>query len=249
MNGLAEVPVQATQTQSAPPASIGFKLKCIWLFLLGAVLAVIGLLCIMYRPDLGANSFIIMLMGLFFTAAGSIYGKRKLRGDIAVAIPTGQQPMQAQFMQQLQELGIPMQQFVQSMQAQQTQPPQPATSIPPQPQPPQPQPVAKPAAEAKPAAPPAGKEIMKIFVCPSCGAENEMDDKYCYRCGFNLEKVKAKVRKTKTARKKAKARPRPVKAKQAAMPKAAVPKATKPEAKKPAGKAKASKAKITYEGA
>jgi ribosomal protein L40E len=248
MNGLAEVPVQATQTQSAPPASTGFKLKCIWLFLLGAVLAVIGLLCIMYRPELGANSFIIMLMGLFFTAAGSIYGKRKLRGDIAVAIPTGQQPMQAQFMQQLQELGIPMQQFIQGMQPQ-AQPAQQVTSIPVQPQPVQPQPVVKPAAEAKPAAPPAGKEIMKIFVCTSCGAENEMDDKYCYRCGFNLEQVRAKARKTKVARRKVKARPRPAKAKQAAMPKAAVPKATKPEAKKPAGKAKASKAKITYEGA
>jgi ribosomal protein L40E len=244
MNGLAEVPVQAAQTQYEPPSSVGFKLKCIWLFLLGAALAIIGLLCTMYRPDMGANSFIIMLMGLFFTAAGSIYGKRKLRGDIAV-VPVGQQPMQQQFMQQLQELGVPMQQLAQTMQAQQTQPPQQITSVPVQPQPlqpAQPQPAAKPAAEPRSLTPAEGK-MLKIFVCPGCGAENEMGDKYCYRCGFNLEQVRLKVRKTKTARRKARAKPR------VARPAKAMP-APKPEAKKPAPRPKkTARAKITYEGA
>jgi ribosomal protein L40E len=38
-------------------------------------------------------------------------------------------------------------------------------------------------------------EIRKIFVCPKCGAENEMEDKFCYKCGFRFTKPKKKAEK------------------------------------------------------
>lgn len=58
---------------------IVFVLRSIWLFILGAGLAVLGLITFLTRPDMGYNPFIIMLMGLFFTGVGSIYGKKKMK--------------------------------------------------------------------------------------------------------------------------------------------------------------------------
>jgi ribosomal protein L40E len=163
-----------------------FKLKCIWLFLLGAILSLIGLYCLLYRPDIGQNSFIIMLMGLFFTAAGSIYGKRKLAGQAGVA-----------------DYVVDPQQMLQvrpTLPVQQAQPVQPATQTTSYPQA---QPDTARPAPGQPAVTPAPAEIRKIFVCPQCGAENEMKDKFCYKCGYNLETVKKKhARPKKQASKK-----------------------------------------------
>jgi ribosomal protein L40E len=207
------VPQQAPQPQqpAGPPAGaygrqsggILFVIKCIWLFVLGTILAIIGLLCLVYRPDMGQmNPFIIMLMGLFFTAAGSIYGKRKMSGQAAVADYVVDP---AQMLQVRPADAIPQQ----APQQPQYQPFNPVIY---QQRPAEAPKAAQPAAPAMPVeAKPA--EIRKIFVCPKCGAENEMGDTFCYKCGVKFVKPKKRAAKKPAKTTKAKATSKaPVKA-------------------------------------
>ncbi|UCC91609.1 MAG: zinc-ribbon domain-containing protein [Candidatus Aenigmatarchaeota archaeon] len=196
-----------------------FVIKSIWVFVLGAAVTVVGLYCLLYRPDMGtSNTFVIMLMGLFFTGAGSIYGKRKLsEGEPVVSGPPQQKPF-----------GVPPQT------AQET--PKSYPGYPPKETPPKPagiqaeqkeapteefleiaeeamepggevrEPVPEPAVEkpgipAKPMAKPGETGIIKIVVCPNCGEENEIKDKFCYNCGFKLKpEKKKKPRKRKAVK-------------------------------------------------
>ncbi|MEM5871522.1 MAG: zinc ribbon domain-containing protein [Candidatus Aenigmatarchaeota archaeon] len=181
---------QSYNQPSISKSEIFNKLRCIWLFLFGIVIAIIGLLCVIYRKDMGANSFIVMLIGLFLTGIGSIYGKRKLRGEMTVE-PIGERPLQLHFLQQLREFGIPIEKILSGAHEQQ-KPSEPISQTPTQPSLSQPQPVfQQPKTQPKPIEV-KEKQIIKIFLCPRCGAENEMTDRFCFKCGFNLEKVKKK---------------------------------------------------------
>ncbi|MCX6817691.1 MAG: zinc ribbon domain-containing protein [Candidatus Aenigmarchaeota archaeon] len=215
----------AGQTGAYPEQASGgvlFVLKCIWLFILGAILAVVGLITLLTRPDMGTNPFIIMLMGLMFTAIGSIYGKRKLAGQAAVAdyvvdpaqmlqirpVDTPPQPQQQQQMQPFPTYpAYPS--YPQSVQQ------RPAET-------PRIQQPAQPSTQLAQAEQPSG--IKRIFVCPKCGAENEMDDKFCYKCGFKFTKPKKKPAKKAAKTKTEKEKPI-LKSKPAAKPKPAPKKA------------------------
>jgi ribosomal protein L40E len=195
-------PQQASANQGAyqeqNSGGLLFVIKCIWLFLLGAVLAVVGLFCLIYRPDMGlTNSFIIMLMGLLFTAIGSIYGKRKMVGQTAVADYVVD-PAQ---MLQIRPVDSPPQ-------PQQTQAFPAYPAYPSYPQPAQQRPAETPKIQqpAQPAQAEQPSGIKRIFVCPKCGAENEMDDKFCYKCGFKFTKPKRKSAR-KAAKTKEKEKP------------------------------------------
>jgi len=215
-----QAPANQGAYQEQNSGGLLFVIKCIWLFLLGAVLAVVGLFCLIYRPDMGlTNSFIIMLMGLLFTAIGSIYGKRKMVGQTAVADYVVD-PAQ---MLQIRPVDSPPQ-------PQQTQAFPAYPAYPSYPQPIQQRPAET--AKSQPAQPAQAEQpsgIKRIFVCPKCGAENEMDDKFCYKCGFKFTKPKRKpARKAAKTKKKEK----PMTAKPAAIPKPAPPEKAKPVAKK-----------------
>ncbi len=236
-----------------------FAIKSIWLFLLGIVVSVIGLYCFVFRPDMGPNSFTVMLIGLFFTGTGSIYGKKKLReGPPMVSAPAQQktifqqpqqtypgysprempsQPtgMQAQPRAIPAELeGSPEEEFLEV--AEETV----ESEIP---VPVKPMKVEKPEIPAKPMARPKEAKIIKIVVCPNCGTENETMDKFCYSCGNRLKPEKRKVRRprkiTPPAKPPAK---KPALKHTAKMPSPAVqitPKTViEPPAKKPVKKAK-----------
>lgn len=197
--------------------SAGFILKSIWVFLLGVVVAVVGLYCLLYRSDMGtSNPFIIMLMGLFFTGAGSIYGKRKLgEGEPMVSAPPQQRT-----------LGYPPQRYPsEPMPPQPRQAPPTYQDYPPREVPAQrvetrvepkeipseefleiaeekmepeegvKKPIPSKMALVKPTAKPKETGIIKIVVCPNCGTENETKDKFCYNCGGKLKPEKGKKHK------------------------------------------------------
>jgi ribosomal protein L40E len=211
--------------------SKAFVLKSIWVFLLGVAVALIGLYCLVYRPDLESNSFIIMLMGLFFTGAGSIYGKSKLKeGESLVSAPLQQpweypyQPPQPQPQQtpQAREPSpaypsgeatarrmetpakpgeTPSEEFLEiaedSIETETPPPQKPVTSRPSASVPPE-NAAEKPDIPARPRVGPSEPMVLKIVVCPNCGAENETRDRFCYNCGNKLKpEKKKKHRKTK----------------------------------------------------
>jgi len=194
-----------------------FKLKCMWLFLLGTALALVGVYCLINRPDVGQNSFVIMLMGLMFTAVGSIYGKRKLAGQAATAnyVVDPQQmlmvrPEPAPAVQSAAQPGSVQQGAAEA---------------------------AKPVVQTQASGSQTGQvqvteakaaEIRKIFVCPKCGAENEMEDKFCYKCGFRFTKPKKKAEKAPS--KKAKPSRSKARAKESAEPIEKTGKPSKPAA-------------------
>lgn len=215
-----------------------FVLKSIWVFLLGAGVALIGLYTLLTRPDMGSNPFIIMLMGLFFTGAGSIYGKKKLRGGYPMVSGPPEREQRG--------LGYPP--FLQLPRHRE----QPPSETPAEPReyymearethveptaPSEPRKVPTQAMEPmEPRETPSedfleiaeekigtetvdpsktpefktpvgiatktkGGRILKIVVCPNCGAENETKDKFCYSCGFKIKLDKKKKRKKPVAEK------------------------------------------------
>jgi hypothetical protein len=219
-----------------------FVLKSIWVFLLGVAVSLIGLYTLLTRPDMGSNPFIIMLMGLFFTGAGSIYGKKKLRGGY----PPGSVPPE----REQRGLGYPP--FFQLPRRREQYP----GEAPPEPReyyteareehveptaPSEPREVPMEAIEPREprepaetpsedfleiaeekigtetvapsktpvgiATKPKGGRILKIVVCPNCGAENETKDKFCYSCGFKIKPDKKKKRKKPVAKKTAPKKP------------------------------------------
>lgn len=195
--------------------SATFVLKSVWLFILGAVLALIGMYTLLTRPDMGSNPFIIMLMGLFFTGTGSIYGKKKLReGEPMVSSPdAGQIPATTQAPQGagVQQAGTqpqsPTEEFLESAEdateeevvrqaPEKSREPAARPGQPPQ----QTSPAQQPASPAQQPAPAktgdkAEAKVIKIMVCPKCGAENQPTDKFCYNCGKKLKPDKKKSRK------------------------------------------------------
>jgi len=224
-----------------------FVLKSIWIFILGAVLAVIGLFCLIYRPDMGSNSFIIMLMGLFFTGAGSIYGKRKLGyGESLVSVSSERQKNlkfseregreslgRFSFRKEESETEFPWEkrdprrfsgrpetdretaekqeellemtedsmgtgEQERTAERPVTRPVQSTSTA----EPPDQEPVKSP--ETKTQAPGESKKgkIIRIVVCPKCGAENEPKNKFCFSCGFNIEEYEKKAKKGKSKSRK-----------------------------------------------
>lgn len=205
--------------------SVSFVLKSIWIFILGVVVAIIGLYCLVFRPELGSNSFTIMLIGLFFTGAGSIYGKRKLgEGEPAVSTPPQQKPWeypsrpsQPQQPQEVPESypGYPPREVPARRMETPAKPKEPPTeqfleiaeesmkpeteiqkTLEPAPSEPDVE-FGKPEIPAKPMAKPKEARIIKIVVCPNCGTENETKDRFCYNCGKKLKPEKKKVMKPK----------------------------------------------------
>jgi len=221
-----------------------FVLKSVWVFLLGVAVAVTGLLCLLFRPDIGTNSFIIMLMGLFFTGAGSIYGKRKLRGEPPVLAPgeKAEHPFRL-----LQTRPLPIREVPVGGLSEEKKPSGTGTKKIPDEEFLE---IAEEAIESGSAEVPAGEQaesrsesaasektetpepeiqktrVVKIVVCPKCGAENEPKDKFCYNCGFRLKPKKRKKKKpAKQMKKSAKQakKPKKQKTKEPAKPKESVP--------------------------
>jgi len=155
----------------------GRFLKSAWLFIVGVAVALIGIYTLLAVPDVGSGSFIIMLVGLFFTGAGSIYGKRKMRGEYYMTSEepdTGKKekpkpiskPAEAGETEEFLE-------EVEQAEEKRTEPPEIETT--------------KPAFETT-QKPPVEEhvKVIKVIVCPKCGAENQEMDKFCYNCGKKL---------------------------------------------------------------
>ena len=212
-----------------------FVLKSIWVFLLGVAVSLIGLYTFLTRPDMGSNPFIRMLMGLFFTGAGSIYGKKKLRKGYPPGSfppegvqrglgyppffqlprrreqPPGETPSEPRgyYMEASEQhvepeapsepREVPMQAMGTREYSEPAETPSEdfleiaeekigAETVAPSKTPEFGTPVGT-------ATKPKAGRILKIVVCPNCGAENETKDKFCYSCGFKIKPDKKNRKK------------------------------------------------------
>lgn len=154
---------------------LGFFLRSAWLFIVGVIVAVIGVYMLLMVPEIGSNSFIIMLIGLFFTGAGSIYGKRRLRGEYYMAteerdIVKKEKPKPVD---RPGEAGESEEFLEEAEQAEEkrTEAPEIETS--------------KPRLEAT-GEPEEHVRVIKVLLCPKCGTENKETDIFCYNCGKKL---------------------------------------------------------------
>jgi preprotein translocase subunit Sss1 len=156
-------------------------LRSAWLFIVGVVVAIIGVYTLLAMPDIGSVSFLIMLVGLFFTGTGSIYGKRKLRGDYYM---TSEEPGLEKFRKEKpkpvaeqipaeSEQGEEFLEEAEQAEEQRVERPEIETS--------------KPVLETTQKPPEEEHvKVIKVIVCPKCGTENQETDKFCYNCGKKL---------------------------------------------------------------
>ncbi len=174
---------------------MGFELflKAAWLFIVGVAVAIAGVYTLLYMPEIESGSFLIMLIGLFFTGAGSIYGKRKMRGDYYMTseepeIAKKEKPKPLSAPSELTGAEEESEEFLEEAeQAEEQRVESPKIET----QKPALQTVQKPPEEEH-------VKVVKVLVCPKCGSENKETDKFCYNCGKKLrlkgfpEKGKAK---------------------------------------------------------
>lgn len=159
-----------------------YFLRSVWLFIVGVAVAIIGVYALVAMPDIGSGSFIVMLVGLFFTGAGSIYGKRRMRGEYYMTseepdirkfgkekpkqptepAPTGTEESE-EFLEEAEQA-----------EEQRVEPPEIETS--------------KPVLETtqKPPEEEEHVKVIRVLVCPKCGSENQETDVYCFKCGKKL---------------------------------------------------------------
>lgn len=156
----------------------GFFLKSAWLFIVGVAVAVFGVYTLFAFPAMGSGSFVLMLVGLFFTGTGSIYGKRKLRGDYyMMSEEQNLESLKKEKPKATSETAEPeeMEEFLEEAeQAEEQRVEAPEDETP------------KPSETAQKPAEEEHIKIVKVIICPKCGAENEERDIYCYRCGKKL---------------------------------------------------------------
>ncbi|NIO19907.1 MAG: zinc-ribbon domain-containing protein [Candidatus Aenigmarchaeota archaeon] len=155
-----------------------YFLRSAWLFIIGVAISLVGVYTLVaMSQSVGSGSFVIMLVGLFFTGTGSIYGKRKMRGEYYMAteerdIVKKQKPKPTPFREPERAEGT--EEFLEEAeQAEEQRVERPEIS--------------KPAFETtqKPTVEEHVK-VIKVLVCPKCGAENQEMDKFCYNCGKKL---------------------------------------------------------------
>jgi len=153
-------------------------LRSAWLFIVGVAVSIIGVYALLAVPALGSGSFLIMLVGLFFTGTGSIYGKKKLRGEYymgteepearkekprPVAGPEPEVPGENE--EFLEEAEQAEEQRVERPEIETEKPVLETTHKPPEDE---------------------HVKVIKVLVCPKCGMENQETDKFCYNCGKKL---------------------------------------------------------------
>jgi len=160
---------------------LGHFLRSAWLFIVGVAVSIIGVYTLLAMPDIGSASFLIMLVGLFFTGTGSIYGKRKLRGDYYM---TSEEPGLGRFRKEKPkpvteqaptetDAGEEFLEEAEQAEEQRVERPEIKT--------------AKPVLETREEPPEEEHvKVVKVLVCPKCGTENQETDKFCYNCGKKL---------------------------------------------------------------
>jgi ribosomal protein L40E len=159
----------------------GYFLRSAWLFIVGVAVAITGVYTLVAVPAVGSASFIIMLVGLFFTGAGSIYGKRRLRGEYYM---TSEEPDIRRFGNEkpaqpikpattgteeseefLEEAEQAEEQRVEAPKIEASKPVLETTHEPPEEE---------------------HVKVIKVLVCPKCGSENQETDVFCFKCGKKL---------------------------------------------------------------
>jgi len=170
--------------------------KVAWIYFIGVIIIVIGIYIFAFYPLLDFYgitgfilSFIIMLAGLLVTGIGAIHGKRKLREMIiaeyeegpASTYPatgedpkTGAQPTEPQPIEtQSPEETSPQTTETSQMPVKEAATPEPAEQIP-------------KTEETESDYEPEAQRVIKVLLCPKCGAENKERNVFCYHCGKKL---------------------------------------------------------------
>lgn len=184
-------------------------IEIVWMNLIGIGFVSIGLYMIMFLASASAiynpMGFILMVMGLFFSAIGGFYGKKKL-----LEAGMAQEPVAA-VSRQVEQIKQNVVSQLKPMEAAGQAKPQPVVEQP-RIQPMLQQPVVQEPQTMEPEQPAQlTGGIIKVMVCPDCNTENSPQNMYCSNCGKRLraaplpnKSVKAPQHKKAVKRKQSK---------------------------------------------
>jgi len=184
------------------------RLKAIWIFFVGLIVILVGFFLFFFQYLNQQYSFILMLGGLLISGLGSIYGRKKLMGAQNSISPgsennAGSVPVRSDNLSDLLK-GIdknykPKQNFVQASAVKQvvtqpvdSQPTEEETQqfpVQQKPQKPEPEPQRPDRQPPSPTSPyyrDFVQKVIKVYVCPKCGTENEEKNIFCFKCGKKI---------------------------------------------------------------
>ena len=160
--------------------------KILEMYIIGIFVVIIGIVILALAPQLTAMSFVIMLIGLALSVIGAAQGRKRMlersyQGSDLLENVTGYIPEEhveeTEAKQETKSLKESLAQKISKISQKVSKPQEQIT----------PQQTQQNVFQGQSQPETQQVKVIKIMVCPKCGAENQLMNKYCYNCGNRLK--------------------------------------------------------------